>query len=480
MPKFIDLTGQVFGRLTVVSRVENNSGNRFQWLCHCSCGNDVKVISDSLRTGNTQSCGCISLEDLTGRVFGKLTVEKYLKNENGKRIWLCRCECKNVREVETSYLIANRIVSCGCANRTTFIDLTGMKFGKLTALKIDKEEINKSGTKYTYWLCKCDCNKETSVDGNALRSGHTKSCGCENHKIKDITGQRFGKLIAKKYLYTERKKYENGEYSVVYWLCDCDCKKTAICDSRGLLKGNIKSCGCLHDGSKASFNEIFSKYRVGAKKRNLEFSLDKEEFKLFIDANCHYCGAEPSQIAKSGIPYLYNGIDRIDSLIGYTKDNLVTSCIKCNRMKAAISYDEFIFNIFSIYLNMKNITGKYLILNDVPYIVFETKPNGFRELYNRYKRESEKRGINFNLQENVFGQLTSGNCYYCGKKPLQLSGKNYKIPYIYNGIDRINNDRGYEVDNIVPCCGNCNKMKSNLSLDDFTSHILKIVSNLNL
>ena len=60
--KYIDLTGQRFGRLTVVERVENyieKSGTtRVQWLCQCDCGNFIKVIGKSLKSGSTKSCGC--------------------------------------------------------------------------------------------------------------------------------------------------------------------------------------------------------------------------------------------------------------------------------------------------------------------------------------------------------------------------------------------------------------------------------------
>ena len=63
MGKFIDLTGQKFGKLTVVKRIENyiqpNGSIKTQWLCKCECGNETIVKSDMLKSGNTRSCGCI-------------------------------------------------------------------------------------------------------------------------------------------------------------------------------------------------------------------------------------------------------------------------------------------------------------------------------------------------------------------------------------------------------------------------------------
>lgn len=55
-----DMTGQVFGELTVISRAPNNSQRRARWLCKCSCGNTTVVYGKHLRNGNTKSCGCLS------------------------------------------------------------------------------------------------------------------------------------------------------------------------------------------------------------------------------------------------------------------------------------------------------------------------------------------------------------------------------------------------------------------------------------
>jgi len=71
MPAFKDLTGQKFGRLTVIRRVENNKHNQIQWLCRCDCDEkEVTIRGCELRTGNTKSCGCLlkryNTYDLTG------------------------------------------------------------------------------------------------------------------------------------------------------------------------------------------------------------------------------------------------------------------------------------------------------------------------------------------------------------------------------------------------------------------------------
>lgn len=73
--KLIDLTGQKFGRLTVIKRVENNNNNKVCFLCKCDCGNTIVVTGSRLKTGNTKSCGCLHKEILIAN--NKKTKRKY-------------------------------------------------------------------------------------------------------------------------------------------------------------------------------------------------------------------------------------------------------------------------------------------------------------------------------------------------------------------------------------------------------------------
>lgn len=60
--KFVDLTGQKFGKLTVLKKCGNTKEGKTVWLCKCECGNETKVIGRDLRNGHTQSCGCLHKE----------------------------------------------------------------------------------------------------------------------------------------------------------------------------------------------------------------------------------------------------------------------------------------------------------------------------------------------------------------------------------------------------------------------------------
>ena len=131
----IDITGQVFGKLTVIECVGKLDGRRYFWKCQCECGNTVIKEGSSLRSGNTKSCGCgrydgfkkynkqQSVESLiaNGTRFGKLKVLKpigYKPQYDGaskNRMWYqCQCDCGNICEVSGNQLKNNSKISCGC------------------------------------------------------------------------------------------------------------------------------------------------------------------------------------------------------------------------------------------------------------------------------------------------------------------------------------------------------------------------------
>ncbi len=117
MPKRIDLTGQRFGRLVVVGFLRPASGYSF-WQCQCECGATVERTSAALKSKNTSSCGCGKnkhLDDLTGAIFGRLTVIGRCKSEiKSKRSWECYCQCGNKTIVQTAPLKSGNTTSCGC------------------------------------------------------------------------------------------------------------------------------------------------------------------------------------------------------------------------------------------------------------------------------------------------------------------------------------------------------------------------------
>lgn len=187
MGKFIDLTGQVFGQLTVLERVKIPGEHESNWKCRCTCGNEVIVIAGNLKRGTSQSCGCTAHQ-----------------RQSAQRI----------------------------------VDLTGQKFGKLTVLYMNDRSMSSSVS----WHCICDCGNECDVSRSNLLSGHTKSCGCRRKEIpskmfsKDLTGQVFGYLTVIEAV--GRKK------TCILWKCKCKCGNCVNVSTTDLMRGSTTSCGC--------------------------------------------------------------------------------------------------------------------------------------------------------------------------------------------------------------------------------------------
>jgi len=102
----------------------------------------------------------------------------------------------------------------------------------------------------------------------------------------------------------------------------------------------------------------------------------------------------------------------------------------------------------------------------------------FRDLYRSYKRKAIARNYNFDLDLTTFGMITKCDCYYCGAVPanewrITRNSKN-TARYIYNGIDRKDNTKGYQLDNVVSCCSICNFMKNTLTYDQFIAKAMQI------
>lgn len=114
------------------------------------------------------------------------------------------------------------------------VDITGKRYGKLVAIKYVGN---------SKWLCKCDCGNEHIVKTSYLNNGDTKSCGKCSRAI-DMTGKRFGKLTVIRR--SEDKPTKRGD-GMVMWECLCDCGRTIVTTRTELIKGFKKDCGCSRD-----------------------------------------------------------------------------------------------------------------------------------------------------------------------------------------------------------------------------------------
>ena len=175
-------------------------------------------------------------------------------------------------------------------------------------------------------------------------------------RYKDLTGQRFGKLIALKVI----KPATHG--TGVTWECKCDCGNLHNVISMCLLNPNgTRSCGCgrFLEGDEANFNEVYGQYIHDCNKKGKEFFFSKQQFRDITTQICYYCGEPPSNRRtrkNRKIDYLYNGLDCLDPNENYTLENCVPCCMRCNYMKRKLFLEEFKAHIKNIYeyLNLGN------------------------------------------------------------------------------------------------------------------------------
>jgi hypothetical protein len=190
----------------------------------------------------------------------------------------------------------------------------------------------------------------------------------------------FKYLIVMKYSVNEGDKF--GKFTVikkvkhitaagnVEWRWECTDEYGELCykRARALYQEAEKHNQKIEKAQNAEYYEkmgmnqmglrkhVFREYIRNAANRDIPMNLKFEEFNELIGQNCYYCGAEPivhesliDRSNKSEPMLKHNGIDRLDSSIGYEKDNCVPCCYICNRAKAQLGTKEFLAHIKKIY-----------------------------------------------------------------------------------------------------------------------------------
>lgn len=118
-----NLIGKRYDKLVVVEQMESTKQGQRRWLCRCDCGGTCVSTTGNLNSGHTTNCGCKKSPDLTGKVFGKLTVlgRSDKRNPRGKRttpMWECRCECGAITYKATDTLTNPDMSMCNeCAGK---------------------------------------------------------------------------------------------------------------------------------------------------------------------------------------------------------------------------------------------------------------------------------------------------------------------------------------------------------------------------
>jgi hypothetical protein len=172
-------------------------------------------------------------------------------------------------------------------------DLTNKVFDRLTVVEPSKRKTN-SKNNNTYWICRCSCGKITEARGDSLKAGLKRSCGClikEVERAEDLTNQIFGILTVRQRNLTVGKRG-------TFWDCLCACGNVTTVSANDLKRkhGSVSSCGCLrltdNPFSSKDLEHSYNVYKKTTPRRGLVFDLSIDEFILLVKQGCHYCGKE--------------------------------------------------------------------------------------------------------------------------------------------------------------------------------------------
>lgn len=203
-----------------------------------------------------------------GKIYGCYKILTVCPKNNKKGMnCICECQiCKNIREVDYQHLKHRLYKNCPkCRPKKPLSNsLIGKKFGRLLVLERAENHVQKNGSEKVQYKCLCDCGKECIVQSNHLTSFHTTSCGClqkektGKSQLKDITGKRYGRLVAKERVYIDGKPL---------WRCVCDCGGERFASVRDLNAGKINSCGCLVSVAEEKMTNFLIENNISFKKQ---------------------------------------------------------------------------------------------------------------------------------------------------------------------------------------------------------------------
>lgn len=201
-----------------------------------------------------------------GEKYGKLTIVDIIpKYKNNRTYYKCTCECGNIR-YGLGYEIKNgKTYQClECAEQTRKQkhrrDITGQKFGRL----IVKKMLPHFKENKTYVECQCDCGNIKNIVMSNVVNGHTSSCGCWEKESRYLRNH-YTDITGRHYgmLTVIKKTNQKTSNGCVIWECKCDCGNITYVSYSNLHRQMTQSCGCKR-GSKWEdyINETLTKYNI--------------------------------------------------------------------------------------------------------------------------------------------------------------------------------------------------------------------------
>lgn len=139
------------------------------------------------------------------------------------------------------------------------------------------------------------------------------------------------------------------------------------------------------------------------------------------------------------------------------------------------------FNLFKVKIQLTRNSCGCLVKESIDKLVKLVKKeegvSAFNEVYASYQKVAAKRGYPFDISREDFKLITSKNCFYCNSPPsnkMERAASNGV--FVYSGMDRVDNSKGYDINNVVPCCAVCNGMKMAMTTDEFILHLQVMLS----
>jgi hypothetical protein len=284
--------------------------------------------------------------DITGQKFGTLTAISFAFTKNGKSYWKFKCDCGEEKITIGSLVKNGYITTCGQSGKhleNKITDIEGKKFNKLTAIRHVATRLGRQK-----WLFKCDCGTEKVLGRKTVESNSTKSCGCL--RKEDHTGKTFGKLTAIKFEYQNKR-------GAAMWLFKCECGNTITFRASDVKRGQYKSCGCItkpdYIGNKSSCwkgyeglsGDYWYRLTKSAKERGIPVEITiKDAWEQFVKQN-YKCALTGINLFFPKVVRLRNGnasLDRIDSSKGYCLGNIWWIEKELNQLKNGYTVNELL------------------------------------------------------------------------------------------------------------------------------------------
>lgn len=247
--KFKNLIGNKYGRFTVIAKDIENS-YKWICQCSCGSNpisvDEYNLISGKSQSCGCLRKEAVReklLEDLTNQKFGRLTVIDIDNTKSSRETyWVCQCECGKQVSVRANSLKNGETRSCGClrseiTSKRFSNDLTGHQFGKVKVLYRTGTDVGIDGAQYARWKCQCECGTIFETRGASLSGEKTQSCGCESSRgerqIRTILNNRKINYRVQ-YSFDDLRSNKNWKLRFDFGLLDSNNKLVCLIEFQGI------------------------------------------------------------------------------------------------------------------------------------------------------------------------------------------------------------------------------------------------------